>query len=107
MSLPLRVPLCFVAYEAIQIEAYYNEYKKASGDIDAQTRWSNQLTWEIARHSIGEELVVYPLLEEALGDKGKQLADEDRSDHQVRPRCMLACCLTLTNVNTRRLSRKA
>lgn len=65
-----------------EIEAYFNEYKKASGDIDAQTRWANQLTWEVARHSISEELVVYPLLEEALGEKGKALADEDRNEHQ-------------------------
>lgn len=65
-----------------EIEAFFDQYKKAAGDIDAQTRWSNQFTWEVARHSIGEELVVYPLLEEALGDKGHQLAEQDRHDHQ-------------------------
>ncbi|KAF6742562.1 HHE domain-containing protein [Ephemerocybe angulata] len=66
-----------------EIEAYWNKYQQASGDLDAQTRWANQLTWEIARHSIGEELVVYPLLEEAMGEKGHQMAEHDRADHQV------------------------
>ncbi|KAK0464412.1 uncharacterized protein EV420DRAFT_1475885 [Desarmillaria tabescens] len=49
---------------------------------DAQARWSRQLTWEIARHAVGEEIVVYPLMEKHLGEKGLELADEDRNDHQ-------------------------
>jgi len=61
---------------------YYDNYVKASGDADAQERWSNQLRWEIARHAVGEEIVVYPLMEEKLGSEGKQLADNDRADHQ-------------------------
>lgn len=63
--------------------SYYNEYAKNQGDAEAQARWSRLLTWEIARHAVGEELVVYPLLEKHLGVKGKELADKDRSDHQV------------------------
>jgi|SRR5579859_2961256 len=38
---------------------------------------------ELARHSIGEELVVYPAFEKYLGGRGKQLAEEDRSEHQT------------------------
>lgn len=64
--------------------AYYSEYVKSKGDPDAQTRWTNLLTWEIARHAVGEEIVVYPLMEKHLGAKGKSLADNDRKDHQVR-----------------------
>lgn len=67
-----------------QIYEYYNQYLNAAGDKDAQERWSRQLIWEIARHSIGEEIVVYPLLEKHLGAEGKALADGDRNDHQVR-----------------------
>ncbi|KAJ2933031.1 hypothetical protein H1R20_g4060, partial [Candolleomyces eurysporus] len=66
-----------------EILAFYTEYKAAAGNLDQQERWANQLTWEIARHSIGEELVVYPLLEKALGDKGHALAEHDREDHQL------------------------
>ncbi|KAJ3532818.1 hypothetical protein NMY22_g7591 [Coprinellus aureogranulatus] len=65
-----------------EIEAFYNEYCKAT-DKEAQTKWANQLTWEIARHSIAEELVVYPLLEQAMGDKGHGMAEHDREDHQA------------------------
>ncbi|KAI0090652.1 hypothetical protein BDY19DRAFT_887395 [Irpex rosettiformis] len=63
---------------------YHDQYKRAleRGDVDAQTRWYNQLRWEIARHAVGEEIVVYPLMEKYLGEKGKKLADHDREEHQ-------------------------
>jgi len=64
--------------------AYYDEYVKAKGDPAQQTRWSNQLIWEVARHAVSEELVVYPLMERVLGAEGKRLADHDREEHQVR-----------------------
>jgi len=63
---------------------YYEQYIKANGDPDAQGRWARQLIWEIARHAVGEELVVYPLMEKHLGEEGKKLADQDRAEHQVR-----------------------
>ena len=62
---------------------YYDEYKRATGNRDAQERWSRQLIWEVARHAVGEEIVVYPLMEEKLGKRGKELTDQDRADHQV------------------------
>lgn len=62
---------------------YFDNYKKAVGDADAQARWARQLTWEIARHAVGEEIVVYPLMEQHLGKEGLDLANEDRRDHQV------------------------
>lgn len=63
---------------------YHDQYKRAHelGDVDAQTRWARQLTWEIARHAVGEEIVVYPLMEKHLGEKGRKLADHDREEHQ-------------------------
>ncbi|KAI0071351.1 hypothetical protein K474DRAFT_1607084 [Panus rudis PR-1116 ss-1] len=62
---------------------YHDQYKRARerGDVGAQERWAHQLRWEIARHAVGEEIVVYPLMEQHLGDKGKQLADHDREEH--------------------------
>ncbi|KAI5899256.1 uncharacterized protein SCHCODRAFT_02604620 [Schizophyllum commune H4-8] len=63
------------------IFAYHEAYKKSVGDFDAQQRWSRQLIWEVARHSIGEELVVYPLFEKYMGTRGTQLADENRKEH--------------------------
>ncbi|KZF22966.1 hypothetical protein L228DRAFT_238856 [Xylona heveae TC161] len=65
-----------------EIEEYYDKIVNSS-DQDTQTRYQNLFTWELARHSIGEELVIYPALEKYLGDKGKQLADRDRQEHQT------------------------
>jgi len=47
---------------------------------DSKIRWRNQFTWELARHSIGEELVLYPAFEKYLDD-GKAMADKDRKQH--------------------------
>jgi hemerythrin superfamily protein len=62
-----------------------NEYAKnirAAADEDAKVRWQNQFTWELARHSIGEELVVYPAFVKHLGARGQEIADKDRAEHQ-------------------------
>jgi hemerythrin superfamily protein len=63
------------------IEACYERILK-SVDPDEQTRFQNQFTWELARHSIGEELVVYPALEQHLIKDGHSLAEKDRAEHQ-------------------------
>lgn len=65
---------------------YHELYKKArdAGDADKAERWARQLIWEVARHAVGEEIVVYPLMEKNLGAEGKRLADEDRAQHLVR-----------------------
>lgn len=65
------------------LEEARDEIKKAyqAGDADAQRRWQNQFTWELARHSIGEELVVYPAFEKHLPD-GKEMAESDRGEHR-------------------------
>jgi hemerythrin superfamily protein len=63
-----------------ELEDAYNKILSATTS-DEKCRWQNQFTWELARHSIGEELLVYPALESNLPD-GKQLADKDRAEHQ-------------------------
>jgi hemerythrin superfamily protein len=63
-----------------ELKDYYNEVVNST-DHDHQQRFGNQFVWELARHSIGEELIVYPAMEKYMGDKGKQLADEDRQEH--------------------------
>lgn len=64
--------------------ALRNGYNKILGttDLDEKRRWQNQFTWYLARHAIGEELVVYPALEKVLAD-GKRVADRDREEHQT------------------------
>ncbi|KAL2683368.1 hypothetical protein Neosp_007838 [[Neocosmospora] mangrovei] len=63
-----------------ELEQYYNEVIN-SADHDHQQRYGNQFVWELARHSIGEELIVYPAMEKYMGDKGKKMADHDRQEH--------------------------
>ncbi|KAF8953389.1 hypothetical protein BGZ52_011803 [Haplosporangium bisporale] len=63
-----------------ELEDCYNNILDAVTDDD-KTRWQNQFTWELARHSVGEELIVYPAMEKHLPD-GKEMADKDRKEHQ-------------------------
>lgn len=62
------------------IKGYYEAIVR-SEDVEEQTRYQNQFTWELARHSIGEELVLYPAFEKYLKD-GKEVADKDRREHE-------------------------
>jgi len=45
--------------------------------------WAKEFQWALARHSAGEELIVYPEFERRLGTEGKRMAEEDRKEHQV------------------------
>lgn len=63
------------------LEASYNEVV-SSTDKDHQQRHGNQFTWELAKHSVGEELVLYPAFEKHLGTAGRQMAETDRKDHR-------------------------
>jgi hemerythrin superfamily protein len=63
-----------------EIEDYYNKILSATTDKE-KTQWQTQFTWELARHSIGEELVAYPVFETSLPD-GRAMADKDRKEHQ-------------------------
>lgn len=64
-----------------ELKQYYEEIVNNPDNIDHQTRYGNQFTWELARHSVAEELLIYPALEKYLGDKGKEHADHDRAEH--------------------------
>lgn len=64
-----------------ELEQYYNEVVNNENDHDHQQRFGNQFIWELARHSVGEELVVYPALEKHLGVEGKEMAESDRKEH--------------------------
>jgi hemerythrin superfamily protein len=64
-----------------ELEEYYNKIVN-SIDEDEKTRYQNQFTWELARHSHGEEIVVYPAFEKNLAN-GRSMADKDRDEHQV------------------------
>ena len=68
-----------ITHDHQELKDFYNNILNAQDD-ESKIRWQNQLTWELARHSIGEELVVYPAMEKLLPN-GKELADKDRKEH--------------------------
>ncbi|KAI1298961.1 hypothetical protein F5Y03DRAFT_366959 [Xylaria venustula] len=63
-----------------QLKDYYNRAVN-SKDADEQERYGNAFIWELARHSIAEEIVVYPALERDI-ENGRDIADHDRAQHQ-------------------------
>ncbi|KAL2649338.1 hypothetical protein R1flu_017466 [Riccia fluitans] len=71
-----------IKHDHRELEQYFENYKNATkqGDETEARKWFNQFVWEISRHSVSEELVMYPMLA-SLGDKGQQLADQSRADH--------------------------
>lgn len=69
-----------IKHEHRELEAHVHTIL-ASTSPDEQTRYQNQLTWELARHMIGEELIVYPALIKYVKN-GQALADEGRAEHQ-------------------------
>ncbi|GAO14076.1 uncharacterized protein UV8b_06475 [Ustilaginoidea virens] len=66
-----------------ELEVYYNEVINNASNHDHQQRYGNQFVWELARHSVAEELVVYPAFEKYLGVKGKEMAESDRKEHHA------------------------
>jgi hemerythrin superfamily protein len=64
-----------------ELEEIANDIFNTS-DVDDLKRYQNQFTWGLTRHLIGEELVVYPVLEHNMGGFGEQIANEDRREHQ-------------------------
>lgn len=64
-----------------KIVSYYDKIVESSDEAE-QTRFQNQFTWELARHAIGEELVVYPAFEKIVPG-GIEMANKDRREHQT------------------------
>lgn len=71
-----------IIHDHKELKENYENIKSAT-DEDTKTRWRNQFTWELARHSIGEELVVYPAFEKYIKPGGHEMAEKDRQEHQV------------------------
>jgi len=77
-----------------EIESYFDKII-SSTDRDEQARFQNLFTWELARHSIGEELVVYPLFEKLLSN-GVEMANNDRDEHLKVSKAFLLPIMVLT-----------
>lgn len=64
-----------------QIEAIYNTLIH-SNDSEEQTQFQNLFTWGLARHTVGEELVVFPAIEKHIRD-GMETMGQIRREHQT------------------------
>jgi len=61
-------------------EGHYANYKAAKTQDEAH-RWFNQFMYDICRHSVAEELIIYSMME-MKDEKGKKLAEASRQDHR-------------------------
>lgn len=65
-----------------ELEQYYRIIINST-DPGEKTKYQNAFVWELARHSVGEELVLYPAMERLMGAEGSKLAEKDRQEHQL------------------------
>jgi hemerythrin superfamily protein len=49
--------------------AFIDEFEKADNDDDA-LRWLRQFIWDLARHSIAEEIILYPMYKDRIPNGG-------------------------------------
>jgi len=89
---PYLRPLTFVrmAHDTIsagiiddheELSEYFEKYIKAE-TLEDKEKWANQYRWELARHTVGEEIILYPAFEKYLGEEGLKIANEERAEHQ-------------------------
>lgn len=62
------------------MKAMLEKYRTALTKDEAH-KWYNQFVWEVCRHAIGEELVLYPLLKERIPN-GPALVEESLEEHR-------------------------
>ncbi|CAI7647104.1 unnamed protein product [Penicillium pancosmium] len=56
-----------------------------AADEDEQTRHQNQFTWELARHLVGEELMLFPAIEKNIKENLQIFQDLHCSDPRFIP----------------------
>lgn len=60
-----------------------DDYAKTinAADEDSMTRHGNKFTWDLARYTVAEELVIYPAIESHM-DHGSVIINRDRAESQ-------------------------
>lgn len=81
MSIPATRISDTIKHDHREIESYYKVILN-SKDAEEQTRYQSVFTWELARHSVGEELVLHPAMEKYVRD-GIEATNKDRQEHQI------------------------
>jgi len=67
----------------LDIIACYESFKDSVSESDRQ-KWLNKFIWLVCRHSVAEELTLYPLLA-SINTEGQQKADKARQEqHELK-----------------------
>jgi hypothetical protein len=70
----------YIIEDHMEARSLLNKYN-SSIDHTEKLKWYKQFLWEICRHSIAEELILYPMMRDRL-ENGKIFADSDLEDHR-------------------------
>ncbi|KAI0841482.1 hypothetical protein F5Y06DRAFT_285121 [Hypoxylon sp. FL0890] len=70
-----------IAHDHRELESYV-PHIMANQSSEERIRFRNLFVWELARHSVAEELIVYPAMEKYL-ENGRDMAWKDRDQHQT------------------------
>jgi hemerythrin-like domain-containing protein len=65
------------------IKTVYDKFKTCSSKEEAE-KWRNELVYEIARHSIAEEIILYPLMRKKLPDGETLYQNSIKEHHEVK-----------------------
>lgn len=72
-----------VLEDHIIIRTVYEKFNSATSNEEAE-KWRNELVYEIARHSLAEELIMYPIMRDKFPDGEKWFKDSNAEHHEVK-----------------------
>lgn len=72
-----------VLADHILIRSVYEKLNTSSTNEEAD-KWRNELVYEIARHSLAEEIIMYPIMREKFPDGERWFKESNEEHHQVK-----------------------
>jgi hemerythrin-like domain-containing protein len=72
-----------VIADHILIRSVYEKLNSASSNEEAD-KWRNELVYEIARHSLAEEIIMYPVMRDKFPDGERWFKESNDEHHQVK-----------------------
>ena len=68
-----------ILMDHLDLKAFLQKFEQSNTFAEA-TQWLHQFIWEISRHSIAEEIIMYPMLKKV--QEGKEKWNESLDDHR-------------------------
>jgi len=65
-----------------ELEQVFASFTSTTDPME-KIKYASMFKWELARHTVGEELLVYPAIEKYLGKEGHAIAEHDRAEHEL------------------------